>query len=181
MIQTRALRADGTFVYRAFDPTVPILQRTIYAADGKVIEINDVGESRSSTLRDLVNSQIVSRRDPASNCLTTFLGRAASTGERLVGEEVLDGLKVIATVSPNRRAWYAPLLSCELVKLRVNVLNGSPIESFPTTVAEGEPDLALFDVPARYAELPPSLFQGLSKGSAQAQSLDSYYYAHRVK
>ena len=61
------------------------------------------------------------------------------------------------------------------LRSRADFGDGYISEKNAITIAEGEPEEALFTVPDRYTEVAPSVLYGRGSGSQN----DKYYWAHR--
>jgi len=178
--RTVAYKADGSRVTRLSGPSKPrpVAQRELRLANGAVIEVLDSDEKKSSTLANY-EEWLLGRRDPSADCVKDFRGSTWS-GETVVGEEQVRGLKIILISKGSLRSGYAPSANCELVKTEWS--NGSQTrQSTLLSIAFGEPDARLFLVPDRYREVAPSDLRGYSKGSDRALKVDAgYLKAHKA-
>jgi hypothetical protein len=115
------------------------------------------------------------KRVASEQCLATLSGERTrdTMGEVLVNTETVGAWRAVHTRisqpnSPVIDSWYAPELGCALVRQVIGYQNssqtGALIQGQSEKVIEwalaGEPDSALFAVPADYEEMPPSELAG---------------------
>ena len=79
-----------------------------------------------------------------------------SMPETFAGEETIAGYRTAKIVSNVITAWYALDYGCALVKDRWGFTTGEVSEKELVALIPGEPDGALFAVPADAREVPPS-------------------------
>jgi hypothetical protein len=154
-----AVRADGSILKQmeVLDGRIPISSRLIQLASGTIITTDDVLERKST--RHLTRSVRGQLRTPESQCLVTFAGTPAISGERIVGEDVISGYKVVMAKSRIGSFWFAPTLGCAELKHRIVDSRGEVIERTASTVTPGDPAPSLFDV-SRLTEVPLERLSG---------------------
>ena len=178
--ETLAVRSDGSRVSRreGSGASTYYVLRTIHFASGDRIEIDDVRELKST---ESGRYDWLDVRDPASNCLKSVLGRPVALNQHFVKLETVEGHSAAIVASSRLTIWYALDLGCEIVKTRVApTLRGYSAKD-PIVMRTGEPDPALFVVPAHYREAPPSVLHHLDPSTAEARGVDDDYRAHQRK
>ena len=168
-IQLRAVRSDGSNVLRMGDAT----------NGGRMVFL--AGESQRINInpRRLVKSTQFSPwhpghtyRDPKFNCLMLLDGtKLAGT---LVGEEFVAGYRAakIVNEAAGSTVWLSLDYGCAPLKSKMDFGKESSETTLVSFVA-GEPDPALFEVPANYTEGPPSMLLDPTKPEYQP-SIDKW-------
>jgi hypothetical protein len=176
---TFALRGDGGFVVRYEHLGTPaVIQRTIEFSNGVTVVVDDIREHRTSTLTRMGTSARA-RMDSARDCIKNDVGEPVFSGQIVAAHEVVAGYDTVKITSSNSTFWLARQLGCAQVKSRAQLSDGVINEQVAILTAAGEPDNALFYVPARYSEVPPSVFYKLDPNVVKTQKLDRSYYARR--
>jgi len=80
----------------------------------------------------------------------------SSAPETEVGEETVAGYRTVKIMNNNVTAWYALDYGCAMVKDRWDFGGKEFTEKYLISLIGGEPDAALFDVPATAREVSPS-------------------------
>jgi len=176
---TYALRSDGAEVTRSVElKATPLIQRTIAMPSGDRAEVDDVHELKTTTLEPLRRP---ARRDPSRNCAYQVAGnsQAALSSERIVGQESLGGHRAVIVVGHGTTSWLALDLGCAPLQRRFGPeADPSGLQKYES-VAAGEPDPKLFEIPSSYREVAPSEFFRLPAKSINALKRDKYYEEHR--
>ena len=106
-----------------------------------------------------------------------------TAGETFQGEETIAGYRTAKIASDIITEWRALDYGCALVKDRWDFGPTEFTEKELVALVGGEPDAALFDVPANYREVPPS--EGMRPCNKNAreffQMLDEDYKRHALK
>jgi hypothetical protein len=187
--QTQAVRSDGSFVRRlAHKGENQATERTIKFASGIEVTINDVAKTKSTILRENI-SPARWHRDPNSKCINSLAGEPMiSLPEVFSGEEMVAGYRTAKLTWNNITAWHALDCGCAEVKSRADWGKQGFSEWNLVGLIPGEPDAALFEVPATAREVPPServlgpgkSHENFGPGAAERhRKLDEYYYKHR--
>jgi hypothetical protein len=79
-----------------------------------------------------------------------------SPPETFVGEEIIAGYRTAKIADGIFTSWHALDYGCAPVKQRADFSATEVSEKELVALVAGEPDAALFDVPAHYREVPPS-------------------------
>jgi len=79
-----------------------------------------------------------------------------SPPETFLGEEIIAGYRTAKIADGLTTSWHALDYGCALVKDRWEFSATEVSEKELVALVAGEPDAALFDVPAHYREVPPS-------------------------
>jgi hypothetical protein len=175
---TMALRSDGAFVTQFEHISAPtVLQRTIEFPNGVTDVVDDIRERHMSTLIR-PGSSLRARMDPAQNCIVNDRGEPVFPG-RIIGRESIVGHDTVMVQSGNATWWLAPDLGCAQLETSRPSAEGAIIEQIANLVIPGEPDGALFYVPGRYNEVPPSVFFELDKNAPETLKRDGAYYSRR--
>lgn len=150
---THSVRSDGSTLVRVVGKGS---QRLLNYSSGNQIDTNEKNLTKSSINRPNENAA-ERQRDPDSNCLNSMAGKPmTSPPEKLLGEETIAGYRTAKITSGVTTAWYALDYGCALVKDRWEFSATEVSEKDLVSVAAGEPDPTLFDVPAYYREVTPS-------------------------
>lgn len=191
---TQAVRSDGSFVWRLAhergDETKNKKQRIIRFASGIEVTLNEITNTKSTVEKNVNPARW--QRDPSSKCINSFAGNpmANSTLEVINGEEMVAGYRTVKITRDNATMWFALDCGCAMVKDRMDWGSQGASEKNLVALVPGEPEAALFDVPATAKEAPPSeMMLGSGKDPKDykpslAEKLhrrDAYYYAHRPK
>jgi hypothetical protein len=121
---------------------------------------------RHPGFRDQMTWWVNTHRDPASRCLKLISGVEATTtrSERVAGEESIGGLRTVRIEDSSSGnlvvKWLALDLGCELVQqnigFRVNSVESGTSEKRLVEYRRGEPNPALFAIPASFEEVGPT-------------------------
>ena len=150
---TYSVRSDGSTLMRSVGKGS---QRILNYSSGLQIDTNDETLTKSSVNRPNENAA-ERQRDPDSKCLNSMAGKpVTSPPERLLGEETIAGYRTAKIASDITTSWYALDYGCALVKDRWEFSATEVSEKDLVSVAAGQPDPTLFDVPAHYREVTPS-------------------------
>jgi len=177
---TVAYRSDGTYVELAehySDPRKPVIDESIYYSSGLRVHLDRFMERKSSLMR--MPSDNRSRlRDSRTDCVR-------SARDEVVAREAIGGVR---TVKVKREvggailtSWFAPDYNCAELKAELLGMDGERNEKVLSEFRAGEPDPGLFDVPGRFAEVPPSVLFEMTAGSEAALRADIKYNASRPK
>ena len=150
---TWATRSDGSRVIKI---TEKATQRIINFASGVQVEINDSTNTRTSIMQP--NADVAGlQRDPDSKCTNSLAGKPiTSTPETFAGEETIAGYRTAKIVRGGVTEWHALDYGCAVVKDRWEFSTKEVSEKELVSLSSGEPDAALFDIPANAKEVPPS-------------------------
>lgn len=180
---TKAVRSDGSHVQinEILNPgsPAPAAQRTVTLASGLRSIIDEIRGTKM-TERMEVGDLTGRYKDPASQCLRPLSGGSGPTiGEPavLTGEELIEGYRVYVISVRNLTYWLAPELGCATLRIRTRYGDGEVSNQHAVKIAPGEPDGALFAIPADYREVPPSQFYELDPNSVEAKRRDALYHA----
>jgi len=183
-----AIRSDGSRVLRLeHKSAMGTTQRTINFASGIEVTIIERANTKSTVAKPINPARL--QRDPASKCMNSLAGEPfTSPPEVYAGEETIAGYRTVKlTDNNNITAWYALDCGCAMVKERFDWGNGFTEKNLVALIP-GEPDAALFEVPATAKEVPPSemlLGSGENRKNLdpatveRLRKLDEYYYKHR--
>jgi hypothetical protein len=150
---TNAVRSDGSTLMRWVGRGS---QRTIYLSSGFQVDTNEETNTKSSIRRPNENPASW-QRDPDSNCLNSMAGKPmTSAPETFLGEETIAGYRTAKIADGLTTSWHALDYGCALVKDRWDFSATEVSEKELVALVAGEPDAALFDVPAHYREVTPS-------------------------
>ncbi len=108
-------------------------------------------------------------RNPATNCTKNFLGSSPSRLKPISETtDTVEGYPALKTVDDSGdgvwTVWRAPAFGCDTVRQHVAFKDGGYSDSIPQQLQLGEPDPALFEVPADFKEVSP-----LEMATASAQ------------
>jgi hypothetical protein len=153
-IKLIAVRADGSRVQQleVLDGRVPVSSRLIQLSSGITITTNDILERKYT--RTSSNDIRAALRDPKSQCLKTFAGTPVMRGDAIAGEDMIAGYRAVQIKTGDATLWFAPDLGCSELRSRVAHPSGEVLDTTVTTVRRGNPDPALFEVGAKYTEVP---------------------------
>jgi hypothetical protein len=162
-------------------------RRRIYFANGDQVLTNELLGRKSTYPKRY--SEVPGQRNPQASCYTAA---DAKTGWVIDGEETIAGHQAVRLrLSGSNRtmvAWHALDVGCALLQLRFEHESGVTVQNLVSLTA-GEPDPALFQVPASYQEAPPSsLYEPVCRDGrctsvpdSLQQRLDRNYYAVRAR
>jgi hypothetical protein len=175
---TYALKADGSHVIgvERLDRAWPTAQRLLMMTIGRRIDVNDITERRSTT-EISANTVLRSVRDPQSRCINSLLGEPFAANERLDNLVTIRGHRTAQISRGNATVWYS--LDCGCVELQSRSTRGTYVHDLESC-SVGEPDAALFNVPASYLESPPSRLHSDRRPVSRPQA-DDYYQRYRVR
>jgi hypothetical protein len=150
---TYAVRSDGTTLMRWVGRSS---QRLLYFPSGLQVDTNDGTNTKSSMMLPNLNPARL-QRNPVSNCLNSMAGMPmTSPPETFLGEEIVAGYRTAKIADGLTTSWHALDYGCALVKDRWDFSATEVSEKELVALFPGEPDKALFDVPAHYREVLPS-------------------------
>lgn len=151
-IQTRAARSDGSWLFMLGPAEKG--GRVIQFSSGEKVQVNDATRRRSTTSHSLLQV-LRAHRSPRASCMANLLGEPFAHDETLGGEEFIAGYRAIRITSRSgSTSWYALDHGCAPIKQRRDFGQGESSEWDLVALAPGEPDPALFAIPADYAEGP---------------------------
>jgi hypothetical protein len=164
--QIRAKRSNGdsllqTTEFDSHDGSRVISIERKLSIGNLVVRTYDLASAKSTiklSSDELTNEQ-AKQYTAASNCSRTVSGwptdpQIAAT---VVGHEPVDGFDTFKlTNSANMTMWRAPAFGCETIQFTRTLGGGSVSTHQPSSIVAGEPDAALFAVPASFQEMPPS-------------------------
>jgi len=155
---TWGIRSDGSSVRRFVHTREPASsERTMQFSSGLEVAINELTNARTSMMKKSLLPSTNWQRDPSSKCINSFAGKPmTSMTETFAGEETVAGYRTAKVASNVITAWYALDYGCALVKDRWGFETGEVSEKELVALTGGEPNPALFEVPANAAEVPPS-------------------------
>jgi hypothetical protein len=179
---TIALRRDGAFVvrYEHLGTPAAVIQRTIELPTGVTIVVDDVRERRTST-RTRVGMSSRARMDPTQSCIKNDSGELVFPGQIVSDRDLVAGYDTVKIKSGDSTFWFARQMGCANVKSSTRLSEVVLNEKVATLIAPGDPDGALFYVPDRYTEVPPSVFHQLDPNSHEAHTLDRSYFERRPR
>ncbi|HEX7334113.1 MAG TPA: hypothetical protein VF290_21585 [Pyrinomonadaceae bacterium] len=149
---THAIRHDGSQVFMT--STDKGTRRSLDFASGLKVDTNDLQLTKTSMNRTANNK--IRQRDPNSKCLNSLDGKPFDSDQTMLGEETIAGYKTVKISSGIITSWYALDYGCAQVKDIWQFSPGEFTEKELVALVGGEPDAALFDVPAKYREVSPS-------------------------
>jgi hypothetical protein len=150
---TWAIRTDGSRAIRIVEKSS---QRILNFASGIEVNINELTNTKSSIMKRDWNPAIL-QRDPTSKCIRSLAGSPmTSMPEIFDGEQIVAGYRTAKIVRNGVTEWFALDYGCALVKDRWGFETGETSEKELVALTGGEPNPALFEVPANAAEVPPS-------------------------
>lgn len=194
---TQAIRSDGSFAWRSVyekgddeNEVVPQekihKERNIRFASGIQVLINELTNTKST----VVNKDNPARwqRDPNSKCINSFAGTpmVSSPTEVISGEEAVAGYRAVKIKNNNITWWFALDVGCAMVKASYDWGKQGSGEKNLSALIPGEPEAALFDVPADIREAPPSERMPRPGVTLQPKDIDLFrrldeeYYKNRV-
>jgi hypothetical protein len=190
---TRAVRSDGSLVWRYAEIGRANTERGIQFASGIEVTIDEIGKTKSTQMIHMNPARL--QRDPRSNCFNSLTGEPfTSPPEVFSGEETVAKIRAVKLTQGIATAWHAVDCGCAMVKSRHDWGGGSVTEKNLVALIPGEPDPALFGV-AQYKEVSPSermlgsaqrrmkpgpeADEHLRKFAEKLRTYDEYYYKHR--
>jgi len=196
--ETYAIRSDGSYSKKlthkkqAGDKLLDQdSARTMFLASGIEVEINDFADTKSTTASNVNLAKL--QRDPGSKCISTFAGTPghSTIPEYINGEEIVSGYRTVKITSADNLTWWFALdHGCATVKVRADWGSKGYSEKTLINLIPGEPDAALFNVPAWAKEVAPSeRILGSGKDASRhgpryaetLRKLDERYNANRPK
>ena len=173
--ETYAVASNGSNLWKYSSPqgnAAPDAFRTIFYSSGKTVQIRDVAQVTNTITRP---KPVL--RSASASCIS-------GPSETLSGTEDVASYRSAKVTNGSRINWYALDHGCALVKSHVAWDNGSSTEKALLSLVDGEPDPAMFFIPATYKEVLPSAWHhptGLTGLSASELSLmgklDAQYQA----
>lgn len=147
-----AVGTDGSRVSRIWSPVGR--QRHITFANGEGVAINELIGKKSTYPKKFPFLQV--KRDPDRSCSSDV---DAKVGAAIEGTDYIGGHRAVRFGHVNAegdwKAWYAPDAGCALIQQRFEYDGGVTVQQL-VSLGFGEPDPALFQVPASIQETPPS-------------------------
>ena len=150
---TQAIRQDGSLLNMS--STDKGARRSINFSSGIQVDTNESDNTKSSMENRSAKPKSW-QRDPDSKCLNALDGTPFDPDQTLVGEETIAGFRTVKISSGVITSWHALDYGCARVK---DIWQFSPTEFTEKELVAlngGEPDAALFQVPAKFREVPPS-------------------------
>lgn len=179
-VMTIALRADGAFVRQfEYHNSLVVIQRSVELPDGVNVVLDDVRERRTAMVTK-PGTSVRARMNPAQGCLRNDAAELVFSGE-IVGRERIDVYDTVKVQMGSSTSWFAPELGCAELKSVTLLSEGVVNEKIATLIVAGEPDSALFAIPDRYSEVPPSVFYELNPDAKETRAIDRSYYSRRPK
>jgi hypothetical protein len=176
---TLALRSDGAYLVQYEHLGTPfVLLRTIELPTGETVVADDIRERRTTTKIRPGSSQRA-RMDPRQGCIKNDIGEPVFPGKVVGNRDRVAGYDTVRVLAGTSTLWFSRQLGCAQVKASTPMPTGGVNEKIPTWIYAGEPDAALFYVPDRYQEVPPSVFQQLNPNSREAHAADRFYFQRR--
>jgi hypothetical protein len=162
-------------------------ERIIRFASGFKVTINELADIKSTIVDRGKPARL--QRDPTSKCINSFAGTAMvdSPQEVISGEEAIAGYWTVKITSNGYTAWFALDHGCAMVKSKMDWGKQGSSEKNLVALIPGEPEAALFDVPANVREAPPSermLRPSLTlkpQDIEHLRKLDDIYYKNRAE
>ena len=166
---TIAVRADGSRVIDTAAANDPggFAERILSFSSGRKTYIFENKRQKSTTFAPdrYVSSHWLA--DPHNDCLV-----AGESGQEIGGIETVSGYRAVKLTGAGVTRWLAIDYGCALIKGRVELGDGLAAEKRLVVLVAGEPSASLFDEPAGFQEVPPSVIFSTS-------AHDGYYYAHK--
>ncbi len=159
-----AVRSDGAWVLGRYlarpDGTEYLVRGITFPGEGKYVSVFGDINAIQTVYAGSSGFRGVNHDDPSTSCLTPVTGQYLD-GRTLVGTGVLLGYRTahIQYQAGGKRhdQWMAPDLGCMPLKDVLQTQSGEFVgEEDAVAVVPGEPDPALFAVPADYVEMSPS-------------------------
>lgn len=183
-----AIRSDGSYV-RRLTHTNPAdgAERLVKFSSGIQVTINEFADTKSTILLNVNPARW--QRDPNSKCINSFAGTPVTSPPEVVsGEEMVAGYRTVKITRNNVTRWLALDYGCALVKDKI-VFSGQEFsEHNLVALIPGEPETALFHVPAHIREVSPSErikgYDRIGKNcgpdcAKRLHKFDESYYKHR--
>lgn len=191
---TYAVRSDGS-CYRRLVHTEGTSGTVLHMASGYRIMLDEARGLKSTIFKRSVNPARW-HRDPRSGCTASLSGQPiSSVPETVLGSETVAGYRAVKTSSEPGSGtkllwWFAVDHGCAIIQDRMEFSDGTRSEHTLIGLIPGEPEPALFTVPASFQEVPPSAM-ALQPPAAGPQcgpscqdflrGLDAEYHANRPK
>jgi hypothetical protein len=150
---TQAIRQDGSMLNMS--ATNKRTGRSINFSSGLQVDTDELDNTKSTMENGASNTKSW-QRDPNSNCLNSLDGTPFDSDQTLQGEETIAGFRTVKISRGIITTWHALDYGCALVK---DVWQFGPTEFTEKELIAlngGEPNTALFHVPAKYREVSPS-------------------------
>jgi hypothetical protein len=164
-----ALRSDGSRASAAPLATQSAVERILTFSSGKEIYIFEAKRQKSTTF-DPSRNPTTAIPDPRNDCKTPAVAQEKFLGIEQVGE--YRAAKI--SLGPMTR-WLALDYGCAPVREKAEWGDGQASEKRLVSLASGEPSATLFNDPAGFQEVPPSVLFPSPSMTKQ----DEYYYKHR--
>lgn len=179
-----AVRADGSFMHRSSylapnKANKRAIKRSVTFASGLHVEIDEIRQITTTTVDATVWNYRTNLRDPRTQCARNYEGAVFRRDQVADGITTLAGHATIAIVAGDTKTWFALDLGCALVQLESGASPNAVTRQEAFMVEPGNPPAALFELPAGFKEVPPSVFMSMQAGSSAAKSADASYQAHR--
>lgn len=181
-----AVRSDGARMRRITEAKSE--QRKLFFANGDEVRTNDFLFRKSTYPK--VRAGALSERSPQNSCVSD---EDRSTGWVLARQDSIQGHPAArlfhAAGGRTWTTWFALNEGCALLRMRLEHETGVTEQELAALIV-GEPDAALFEVPASFLEVPPSRLQENCSASggcrpvmpeSVSQRLDQHYYEVRAK
>jgi hypothetical protein len=180
--QTFAVRSDGATVLKLGDGE----SRHIRFTSGIQVEVSDVLRVKSTTYRVIRESWLL---DPSENCTKSLTGTVPAIAKGTTTIEEVAGHRTVKIVSGSTTRWFALDHACALIRRTNNYMSQGSSQLELVSLTPGEPDDALFQIPADYQEGAPSAFVAAPSADCDAacresqkrhlERLDKSYYSNR--
>jgi len=167
-VYTYAVRGDGSTVLKSESEHNEL--RILEFASLAHVEIKDVKQLRSSRS----SQRLPYLRNPTASCT---IGR-----ETVQGIETIGKFRAAKVIGPggSRTSWFGVDNGCALLQEDWRFSTGDTTRKTLTSLAMGEPDPVLFQVPESYREVPPSVLAGKDPNNPPFIELDAFYDTHRL-
>jgi hypothetical protein len=117
--------------------------------------------------------------DARHGCIKNDRGELVVAADVIEEGEVVSGHETVKAASAESVYWFARGLGCARLRVITRMPGGGRNVKTSISITAGDPDDALFYVPERYDEVPPSTFYDLNPASPEIQKLDRGYFARR--
>jgi hypothetical protein len=166
---TFALRSDGSRAVAAPLADESSVERILTFSSGKEIYIFEAKRQKSTTFNPSRNPTNAIP-DPRNNCKTP-----AVVQEKFLGIEQVGKYRAVKIALGPVTRWLALDYGCAPLQEKAEWSDGQASEKRLVSLAPGEPSATLFNDPAGFQEVPPSVLFPSPFMTKQ----DAYYYKHR--